>query len=173
MGHENIHYRVGTEKDSNQLLDLGIIAYGQYKTVLSPDNWDVFNTNLHNKQRLLDLLSVAQCFVAEDESHIIGMAYIIPSGNPVRFFKPEWSYIRMVAVHPDYEGRGIARALTKMCIHQALQNKEKIIALHTSEFMDAARHIYVQLGFTVLEEIEPLFGKRYWLYTLNLDKKNE
>ncbi|MDX2173612.1 MAG: hypothetical protein SFY56_10845 [Bacteroidota bacterium] len=34
-----------------------------------------------------------------------------------------------------------------MCIAHAKQNNEKTIALHTSEFMDAARHIYEGLGF--------------------------
>jgi ribosomal protein S18 acetylase RimI-like enzyme len=55
-----------------------------------------------------------------------------------------------------------------MCIDKAKQTKEKTIALHTSEFMDAARHIYESLGFKVLHEIAPRLGKKYWLYTLDL-----
>jgi len=46
--------------------------------------------------------------------------------------------------------------------------KEKTIALHTSEFMDAARHIYEGLGFIMVKEIPPRYGKRYWLYRLDL-----
>ncbi len=83
-------------------------------------------------------------------------------------FKAEWSYIRLVGVDPDYRGKGIAKNLTEMCLEFAKKTKEKIIALHTSEFMDAARHIYESLGFKVLREIEPRLGKRYWLYTLEL-----
>jgi len=63
---------------------------------------------------------------------------------------------------------GIAKTLTKMCMDHARQTKEKIIALHTSEFMDAARHIYENLGFKELKEIDPIYGKRYWIYILNL-----
>jgi ribosomal protein S18 acetylase RimI-like enzyme len=96
------------------------------------------------------------------------MAHIIPNGNPSDIFKTEWSYIRMVGVNPKYQGQGIAKSLTKMCIDKAKQTKEKTIALHTSEFMDAARHIYESLGFKVLHEIAPRLGKKYWLYTLDL-----
>ena len=97
------------------------------------------------------------------------MAFIIASGNPWEIFKAEWSYIRMVGVNPNYGGQGIAKTLTGMCINHARQTNEKIIALHTSEFMNAARHIYESLGFKVLQEIEPRFGKKYWLYTLNIN----
>ena len=96
------------------------------------------------------------------------MAFIIPSENPWDIFKAEWSYIRMVGVNPKYQGQGIAKALTKMCIDHARQTNEKTIALHTSEFMDAARHIYESLGFKILQEIEPRLGKKYWLYTMDL-----
>lgn len=40
--------------------------------------------------------------------------------------------------------------------------------LHTSEMMGAARHIYESLGFKKLREIEPRYGKKYWLYKLEL-----
>lgn len=102
---------------------------------------------------------------------IVGMAHIIPNGNPADIFKIEWSYIRMVGVNPKYQGQGqgIAKTLTQMCIYKAKQTNEKTIALHTSEFMDAARHIYESLGFKILQEIDQRFGKKYWLYTLDLN----
>ena len=52
----------------------------------------------------------------------------------------------------------------------ARQNGENIIALHTSEFMDTARHIYESVGFKVLKEIDQRLGKRYWLYKLDLNE---
>ncbi len=99
---------------------------------------------------------------------IVGAAYLIPHNNPTKIFKKEWAYLRMVAVNPNYQGQGIAKALTKNCIDFARKNNETTIALHTSEFMDAARHIYENIGFKVRQEIPPLFGKKYWLYTLDL-----
>lgn len=169
MTKNNLSYRVGTIDDIDQLQELGIIAYGQFQSVLTPDNWKIFNSNLQDRQKFVDILKIAKCFICLDGDKIIGVAYIIPSGNPTNLFKPEWSYIRMVGVNPKYRGHGIAKDLTKRCIDFAKQNNEKTIALHTSEFMDVARHIYESMGFKVLEEIPPLFGKKYWLYTLDLN----
>jgi len=96
------------------------------------------------------------------------MAFLVPSGNPTDIYRKEWSYIRFVSVDPEFTGRGIGRKLTMMCIDKARANGENIIALHTSEIMGNARHIYESLGFRVLKEIDRRLGKRYWLYTLNL-----
>ncbi|MDB5249085.1 MAG: hypothetical protein JWQ40_3479 [Segetibacter sp.] len=78
----------------------------------------------------------------------------------------------MVGVHPGYTGQGIAKTLTQTCLEKAKDLNEKTIALHTSELMDAARHIYESPGFTILKEIPNRFGKRYWLYTLNITSTN-
>jgi len=169
MTQNKFSYQVGTINDIDQLQDLGIIAYKQFQSVLTPDNWEIFNGNLQNRQKFIDILKIAKCFVCLDNDKIVGVAYLIPSGNPTDIFKPEWSYIRMVGVNPKYRGQGIARKLTEMCIDFAKQNNEKTIALHTSEFMDAARHLYESIGFKVLKEIPPLFGKKYWLYTMDLN----
>jgi len=55
-----------------------------------------------------------------------------------------------------------------MCIDFAKSSDEKVIALHTFEYMNAARHIYESLGFNQTKELEPRYGKRYWLYQLEL-----
>jgi ribosomal protein S18 acetylase RimI-like enzyme len=56
------------------------------------------------------------------------------------------------------------------CINHAKKTNEKVIALHTSEFMNAARHLYEKMGFEILREIEPRLGNRYWLYSLRLNQ---
>jgi ribosomal protein S18 acetylase RimI-like enzyme len=97
---------------------------------------------------------------------IIGMAFLVPKGNPTDIYKKEWCYIRFVSVDPDFGGQGIGKELTKQCIVHAEKNNESVIALHTSEIMKTAMHIYESLGFKVYSEIEPRLGKRYWLYTM-------
>jgi ribosomal protein S18 acetylase RimI-like enzyme len=168
MTKNNLSYRIGTINDINQLQELAIIANEQFQSVFTSDNWEIFNGNLQDRQKFIDILKIAKCFVCLDNDKIVGVAYIIPSGNPTNIFKSEWSYIRMVGVNPKHRGQGIAKTLTEMCIDFAKQSNEKTIALHTSEFMNAARHIYESIGFTVLEEIPLLYGKKYWLYTLDL-----
>ncbi len=168
MNSNEFVYRIASIKDKDQLKQLGISTYGEYKSLLTPENWERLHGNLQNEEKLIELINQSTCFVCEYQNTIIGMAYFIASGNPWDIFIAEWSYIRMVGVAKEYTGKGIGKKLTSMCIEHAKKTNEKTIALHTSEFMDAARHIYECLGFTISKEIEPRLGKRYWLYTLSL-----
>jgi len=163
----NLSYRRITLNDRNQVKRVGLVSYEQFAELLG-EGWNKMQSNLSNDENWDNIIKNSTGFACCDGEKIIGMAFVIPSGNPWDIFKAEWSYIRMVGVDPTYEGKGIAKTLTKKCIDHAKQTGEKIIALHTSEFMDAARHIYENAGFKILQPIEPRFGKKYWLYTLEL-----
>jgi ribosomal protein S18 acetylase RimI-like enzyme len=76
--------------------------------------------------------------------------------------------IRMVGVHPDADGKGIAQSLTRLCIDKAKETGEKTIMLHTAEIMHAARHIYEKLGFQKVRPLDTHYGLQYWLYQLNI-----
>jgi ribosomal protein S18 acetylase RimI-like enzyme len=167
------NYRKAVPADSKQLRELGLVSYGQFQHVLTEDNWQKMELNLKREGLFEDLLGIASGFVCEHNDEIIGMAFLVPSNNPTKIFSADWSYIRMVGVDPQYTGNGIAKALTKMCMERAEESNEKTIALHTSEFMDAARHIYTNLGFKILKEIEPLFGKKYWVYTYDITENKK
>lgn len=166
----NLTYRFATRQDVEQLRALGILAYGQFKDILTPENWEIMNVLLGTGISYQELLDKSAAFVCETQNCIIGMAYLIPSGNPTDIFQEDWCYIRMVGVNPAYEGNGIGKKLIQMCIEYAKETQEKTIALHTSEFMDSARHIYESLGFERIHEIAPRFGKKYWIYKLQLNK---
>ncbi len=58
-----------------------------------------------------------------------------------------------------------------MCNDFAKETNEEMIALHTSECMEAARNTYENIGFRTIEELEPGPGKKYWLYILKLPTK--
>ncbi len=161
-------YRNGTINDLQELKNLGVVSYGQHAPLLSPDSKEKLFNFLHNDKEWENLLQVSSSFVCADNDSIVGMAYLIPQGHPTDIYPADWCYIRMVGVHPDYSGRGIGKKLTVMCMEKAKELNEKTIALHTSEFMNAARHIYESLGFTIVKEIPPRYGKRYWLYKLDL-----
>jgi ribosomal protein S18 acetylase RimI-like enzyme len=161
-------YRTGSIADKEQLQRLVLAAYGKYAEVLGKEHWEKMKSGMENDATLLELLAKSTVFVCEAEDAIIGMAFLIPSGNPTEHFDTTWSYIRWVGVDPRYEGRGIGKALTRMCVEQAMATNEQTIALHTSEFQNAARHIYEGMGFNVKKEIGPILGKRYWVYTMEL-----
>lgn len=166
----NLHleYRTGNLNDFEALKELGLITFGQYADQLLPEHWNTLHNNLQNEERLSELLNIAHCFVCVHNHKIIGRAFLVPHGHPNPIFEKEWAQIRMVGVHPDYTGKGIARELTRLCIEEAKRCNETIVALHTSEMMDAARHLYESMGFKQIKEIDQLFGKRYWLYQFKL-----
>lgn len=161
-------YRAGNLNDLSALKELGLITMGQYAPQLLPEHWKTLHDGLQNEERLTELIRISKLFVCVHDNKLIGRAFLVPQGHPTPIFEKEWAQIRMVGVHPDYTGKGIAKELTRLCIEEARQLGEKTIALHTSEMMDAARHIYESMGFKKIKEIDPLFGKRYWLYQLEL-----
>lgn len=163
-----ISYRRATHEDIEQLYDLHIASYSEFEKSLPEDGWATLNASMRDTNKLKEVLSNSRAFVGEINGCIVGMAFLVSSGNPTTIYPAEWSYIRMVGVHPDFCGNGIAKRLTCMCIDDARENGEEIIGLHTSEVMDTARHVYESLGFTVYKEIDRIFGVRYWLYKMNL-----
>lgn len=162
-------YRLANESDIEALKTLGLKAWSGFENELAPENWARLKGNLQNNKTYEDLLAKGPGFLCvNDDNKIIGMSFLVPSGEASELFDESWCSIRFVSVDPDYTGKGIGKKLTENCIEAAKFNGEKIIALHTSEMMLAARHIYESLGFEILKEIEPRLGKRYWIYLLSL-----
>lgn len=161
-------YRQATADDIDEMHNVSQQSFGQYKPQLSEEGWQQLNTNLQDKQRLAALAAKSEVFVCEDNSGIIGIAFLVPSGNGDDIYDDSWCHLRMVGVLPEHAGKGIGRKLTELCIARARENGETVMALHTSEMMNAARHIYESMGFSIVKEIGQRFGKMYWLFTKEL-----
>jgi ribosomal protein S18 acetylase RimI-like enzyme len=164
----NLIYREGSISQKELLQQLGILSYNQFSQILEPADWQTMNRFLHNDKMWTQLVNNSAIFVCGHDKRIIGMAYLVPSGNPTHIYPADWSYVRMVGVHPEYRGKGIAKRLTQMCVDHARQTNEKIVGLHTSEKMDDARHIYENIGFKIDKELDPIYGMKYCLYKLEL-----
>jgi ribosomal protein S18 acetylase RimI-like enzyme len=162
----DIAYRQGTINDLSDLKNLALKSWAQFQSKLTNDNWAKLHAGLADDKTYTELLDCIVC--TWDKDKIIGMAFLMPKGNPTDIYDKAWSYIRFVSVDPEFGGQGIGRKLTRICIDRARQNGEKTIALHTSELMNNARRIYESLGFKVARELDSRLGKRYWLYTLDL-----
>ncbi|MBV4355827.1 GNAT family N-acetyltransferase [Pinibacter aurantiacus] len=164
-----MQYRMANKADGEALKTLALKAWSGFENELSPENWARLKGNLQNIKTYEDLLAKGPGFVClNNDDNIVGMSFLVPSGEATELFDESWCSIRFVTVDPDYTGMGIGKTLTQKCIDAARLNGEKTIALHTSEIMHAARHIYESLGFQILKEIEPRLGKRYWVYLLTL-----
>lgn len=165
---DTLNYKEGFAENKEELKQLGILSYGQFKKILSPPDWETMDRFLNNDKMWTQLVNNSKIFVCEDDGKITGMAYLVPGGNPTHIYPADWSYVRMVGVHPNYRGKGIAKRLTQMCVDYARGSNEKIVGLHTSEKMDDARHIYESIGFIKYKEIDPIYGMRYWVYKLDI-----
>jgi ribosomal protein S18 acetylase RimI-like enzyme len=166
--NNDLIYCEGSISDKEALKQLGILSYNQFSKILSPADWNTMDRFLKNDKMWDQLVNNSKIFVCKDKEKLIGMAYLVPSGNPSHIYPADWSYIRMVGVDPAYRGKGIARRLTQLCVDYARESNEKIVGLHTSEKMDDARHIYESAGFAVYKEIDPIYGMKYWLYKLEI-----
>ena len=168
MYNNNFNFRKGDLSDIKQIKDLTWLAYSQFKNILPEEDVPSWRNQLTNEKTYSDIFKVATNYLCEYQNKVVGSAFLIPKGNAYKWFDAECCYIRLLAVHPNYEGNGVGSILTKMCMAHAKDSGEKVIALHTSEFQNAARHIYENLGFGKQSEFLQ-FGKKFWLYKLQLD----
>lgn len=167
-----IQYRKANVGDIVGIQSVTINAYWSYQDVISKENLTLWQENLMNEQTYRELFNIATCFVAIYSGKIVGSAFVFPRGNPNQWFSAEWSYMRLLAVIPEFWGNGIGRKLTEFCVIHAKQSGEKVIALHTSEFQQSARHIYESMGFKKQSQFE-LFKKKYWVYTMSFPNPNQ
>lgn len=167
MVSHDLIYRKANLADTTNIARLTLVSYHDYKSVLTPINWAKMEANLSNESLFTELINKATTFVCESDNQIVGVIFLMPHGNPTTIFPSDCSYIRLLGVDPKHRGLGIGRKLTELCIHHARVTGEIAVALHTSEFMDAARAMYEQMGFKQEKELTPMFDKRYWLYKLS------
>jgi len=161
-------YRSANENDLEALQVLALESYGRLKKEMSAKNWEKMETLLVSDQTFPVLVRDCFAFVCEENDELTGMAFLVPSGNPTKIYSSDTSYIRMVGVHPEAGGKGIAQALTRLCIDKAIETGEKTISLHSADVMYAARHIYEKLGFKKIRLLDEHYGLKYWLYRFDI-----
>jgi ribosomal protein S18 acetylase RimI-like enzyme len=161
-------YRAAEEKDLENLTALALAAYGQLKSYMTDANWKKMQAVLTAADNFPVMIRNSFGFVCEEKDNLLGMAFLVPSGNPTKIYSKETSYIRMVGVHPGAVGNGIAQLLARLCMEKAAATGERIISLHSAEIMFAARHVYEKLGFKKIRMLDSHYGLQYWLYTYEI-----
>jgi ribosomal protein S18 acetylase RimI-like enzyme len=161
-------YRFADQHDSEALKLLALASYGRLKDHLTRKNWSKMQAILTGDETFPELIQTSYGFVCEEDHRLLGMAFLVPGGNPTKIYSSDTSYIRLVGVHPDAEGKGIAQTLTRICIEKAIETGEKTISLHSAEIMYAARHIYEKAGFKKVRLLDEHYGLAYWLYRMEI-----
>jgi ribosomal protein S18 acetylase RimI-like enzyme len=95
----------------------------------------------------------AEVFVAVGDGLLGCVTLVSDAGSPwAELLEDGEAGMRMLAVLPAAQRRGIGRALVDACVARARQQEKAAILLHTTPWMDAARRLYERAGFERLPE---------------------
>ena len=90
----------------------------------------------------------AEVLVAID-GELVGCVTFVPDGSSpwAELLEESEAGIRMLAVLPIAQGRGIGRALLDACVSRARQLERGALLLHTTPWMSVAQHLYETASF--------------------------
>jgi ribosomal protein S18 acetylase RimI-like enzyme len=95
--------------------------------------------------------AIADVYVALVDGRIVGSATLELGeridGDEDPPLAPDEAHLRMLGVHPDARGRGVARALMDTCFEAARAAGRDRMTLHTTQRMPIAQAMYEAMGF--------------------------
>jgi GNAT superfamily N-acetyltransferase len=84
----------------------------------------------------------------DDEGRLEGGITYIPGPGPMAWFdRPDEAGMRMLAVDPSAQGRGVGGRLVAACVARATAAGKTQLLLHTTAPMTAAHRLYERAGF--------------------------
>lgn len=148
------------EADKARVQKLLVESYQQYENGFDdPKFWESYLEDIITS---LDSTDVDRILIARDDQEILGTVQLFEtaekaySGHPVHINAP---FIRLLGVHPNARGRGVAQKLLTACVDYAKEKNAKSIYLFTGDPMIKAIQLYEYYGFVRdIEEENKLGG---------------
>ena len=125
---------------------VGALTLDAYRALLGPDMDAGYADELAD---VAGRASQADVLVAVDEGgRLLGAITYVPGPGPMAWFDGrEEAGVRMLAVAPAAQGRGIGSSLVAACVERATAAGKARLLLHTTAAMTAAHRLYVRAGF--------------------------
>jgi GNAT superfamily N-acetyltransferase len=149
MTNKSIHIRNARESEFCTIQDLVTISYKEFEAVVSPTFWASYQKLI--AATLKESWLSAEYIVAIQNETLVGSVLLFPPATPstypgktVNVSLPEF---RLLTVSPKMRGQGIATALINECIQRTHRSGALALGLYTADFMQAATHLYQQIGF--------------------------
>lgn len=136
------------EEEKETVRQLLVESYQQYEHAYkSVQVWEEYLTNIIAS---VDNPNVEKILIAKSDDKILGTLQLFLSSEKayqrpeLRIFSP---IIRLLAVHPEARGHGIAQELLKAGLQFAKSQGSKELYLHSGDKMQKAIRLYEWFGF--------------------------
>ena len=143
-------------------------AYQEYQPNFSPEVWERYAQDIMDVRSRLD---TSELIVAENSGRLVGAVTFYPNTtlSDQGGWPAGWTGIRLLAVHPDARGMGIARVLMDECLRRSRLRSATALGLHTTELMGIARGMYERMGFVRVPEYDFQAGPEVVVLGYRLD----
>ncbi|WP_426445940.1 GNAT family N-acetyltransferase [Paenibacillus sp. S-38] len=141
--------------EREEAVSLSVEAYSEYRDSYSGEFWEGYKQSMRDLWFREEL--PAERIIAARGGRLLGSLLLYP---PVeRLYEKlqaniPYREIRLLAVHPDARGQGIATSLIRECAERARQSGDPFLGLHTTQQMRAAVRLYRSLGFERAPEFD-------------------
>ena len=132
-------------REQAAITDLLLRANRDYRKVLPTRIYDAYMRDL---RALAADWADKDFLIAELDGALLGAVAFYRDASVQGHGMPrEWAGLGALAVDPEARGRGVGRQLAEACVLRAWRIGRQSIALHSAEFQEVARKLYLTMGF--------------------------
>jgi ribosomal protein S18 acetylase RimI-like enzyme len=139
---EQVEIRAVRPEEYERVGELTVAGYA----ALAVDHlWGGYDDEI---RAVAERLETTEIFVALIDGEVVGaVTYVSDPDSPwLEFSDPGEAQIRLLAVDPSVQRRGVGELLVDRCIERAREQGLTIV-LHTTEHLTAAQRLYTRKGF--------------------------